>query len=42
MKTDKCEKCGKRFKNLLDGVCFFCDKEKWYAFYNKIGKKKNE
>jgi NMD protein affecting ribosome stability and mRNA decay len=29
MKTKPCEKCGKRFKVLEKGLCYFCFKDKY-------------
>lgn len=36
MTTQQCKKCKKRFKQLADDTCFFCDKEHWYKYMNKL------
>lgn len=36
-----CIKCKKHFKTLVDDVCFFCNQNKWNAYFNKLsGKEK--
>jgi len=36
---NKCIKCGKSYNSLADGICFFCDKKKWEAHFNKFAGK---
>ena len=39
MQKDKCKKCNKNYTTLVDGVCFYCNPEKWMAHFNKLAGK---
>jgi len=34
--TSECKKCHKHFKMLVDGTCFFCNQQKWNAYFKKL------
>lgn len=34
-----CQKCKRNYKMLADGVCFYCDKDRWYKYFKKFEKK---
>lgn len=33
--TLTCKKCHKNYKTLAGDLCFFCDINHWFAFWNK-------
>lgn len=39
MIKQQCKKCKKNYKMLVDDVCFFCNQNKWIAYFNKLGGK---
>ena len=41
MINHKCKKCHKNYKTLVDETCFYCNPEKFMAYFNKLqGKEK--
>lgn len=31
-----CKKCGRNYKMLADGICFYCNQEHWFAYFKKF------
>jgi len=39
-KTNPCKKCGKRYKTLVNVMCFACNPEAWRKHFDKLEGKK--
>ena len=42
MKKDKCKKCGKKYKVLVNDICANCDPDGWAKHWRKEYSSKNQ
>jgi hypothetical protein len=35
MTNQNCKKCRKSYNSLADGLCFYCDYNHWYKWFDK-------